>query len=645
LGIWWPASFGVLAEPIMTVRRMPWLPLAPDDFRRRCDVIDRMSAKRVGALRELANYELNDSQLLRLVRSLNKARAEEGDSPLQPFTLGLVSNTTTDFLAPALQGAGLRHGLALQTAIAPFGVTLQAAVSADFGVLPAKPDAILLALDFRAYFADYSLRDNDADIAVDGAIGQLRSLVTAFQTASRAAVLVQSIVAPPERLFGSFDRRQPGTPPWLAALFNKRLLDEILGPGVSLIDVEALATQIGLANWYDRSQYMTARLPFAAECVPLYAEHVVRVLGAIRGQGRKVLTLDLDNTLWGGVIGDDGIEGIRLGQGDPIGEAFLDVQRAALSLKRRGVLLAVCSKNDEAVALKAIREHPEMILREADFSAFQINWADKTTNLEILADRLSLGLDSFVFLDDSPFERDQVRKSAPKVLVPDLPSDPAAYARVLMTAGFFEAVTFSAEDRMRVDQYAANRRRETLAAQSRDISEFLQSLHMEATFTTGGKLGWSRFAQLINKSNQFNLTTRRYTEAEIMVMAADPSTLTMQVRLTDQFGDNGMIAALICRPENGDWVIDTWVMSCRVLGRGVEQAVLNRLVEEARAAGIRRLVGIYRPTERNGLVSEHYAKLGFASVSTGDGDRWTLDLADYGAREVPIVIKCDPDAF
>jgi FkbH-like protein len=460
--------------------------------------------------------------------------------------------------------------------------------------------------------------------------------VRAFQPASRAALIVQSIAAPPERLFGSFDRRQRGTPAWLAARFNDRLVAEILTTGVSLLDVEALATQVGLGLWYDRAQYMTARLPFTGECVPLYAEHVLRVIAAMRGRSRKVLVLDLDNTLWGGVIGDDGIDGIRLGQGDPRGEAFLDVQRAALALKQRGVLLAVCSKNDEPVARKALREHPEMLLREADFSAFQINWADKATNLEILAERLSLGLDSFVFLDDNPVERAQVRESAPQVLVPELPSDPAAYASVLMTAGFFEAVTFSEEDRIRVEHYAGNTRRETLKAQSRDLGAFLSSLRMQAIFTTSGETGWSRFAQLINKSNQFNLTARRYTEAEIATRVTDRATLTLQVRLLDQFGDNGMISAVIAVPEAEDWVLETWVMSCRVLGREVEQAVLNQIAAEARSHGIRRLIGVYRPTERNGMVREHYAKLGFVRLVAEGEDRWVLDLAQFMARDVPI---------
>jgi FkbH-like protein len=625
----------------MAIARMPWLPPPPADFRQRCDAIDGMPAGRAQALQELAGHELGERQLSRLVRSLQEVLRQEADSPLQRFVLGLVSNATTDFVATAIQGTGVRHGFALQIAAAPFGVTLQAATSGEYGLLSENPDAILLALDYRAYFPDFALFDQDADGVVDQALARLCGLTAAFQAKSSATLLVQTIVAPPERIFGSFDRRQPGTPAWLTARFNERLQTEIVRPGISLVDVEALATQVGVAAWYDRAQYMTARLPYAAEYVPLYSEHVLRVIAAIRGKGRKVLVLDLDNTLWGGVIGDDGIEGIRLGNGDPVGEAFLDVQRAALALKGRGVLLAVCSKNEEAVAMKAIREHPEMLLREKDFAAFQINWTDKASNLRILSERLSLGLDSFVFLDDNPLERDQVRKFTPTVLAPELPSDPAAYARILTIGGFFETVAFSAEDRMRSEQYAVNRRRESLAAESHDLGEYLRSLQMEVTFTTGSEHGWSRFTQLINKSNQFNLTTRRYTESEILALASDPSILTMQVRLSDQFGDNGMISALICKPLDGDWVIDTWVMSCRVLGREVERAVLNRLVEEGRAAGIRRLTGIYRKTERNGMVAGHYAKLGFQQIAAEDGERWALDLAEYTLHDVPMLVKCE----
>lgn len=626
----------------MTVPQMPWLLPAPENVRARCSEIDGMRGHRGDALRRLAGCELNDLQLARLARSLQAACACGSEKPLATFRVGIVSNATTDFIVPALQGTGVRHGFALQVTAAPFGATLQAALSSDSAVVQVNPDVVLLALDYRNYFPEFALKDTAADAAVDAAVMQLRNLIAAFQSTTRAALLVQTIVAPPERVFGSFDRQQPGTPCWLAARFNDKVAKELVAPGINLLDVEALATSLGTASWYDRAQYLTARLPFASQFVPLYAEYVLRLIAAIRGRSRKVLVLDLDNTLWGGVIGDDGIDGIQLGQGDPRGEAFLEIQRAALVLKQRGILLAVCSKNDEAVALKAIREHPEMVLRESDFSAFQINWADKATNLEILAERLSLGLDSFVFLDDNPVERSQIRQALPKVSVPELPRDPAAYARALLTGGFFEAVTFSDEDRARVDFYAANARRETLQAQSRDLDGFLRSLQMEALFTTAGETGWSRFTQLINKSNQFNLTARRYTDSEIHRLVSDRNTLTLQVRLLDQFGDNGMISAIIAVPEGPDWILETWVMSCRVLGREVEQAALNRIVVEARGRGIRRLIGIYRATERNGMVKGHYEKLGFtcAERSTTE-DRWQLEVANFVPREVPITVERD----
>jgi len=620
---------------------MPWLKKAPPDFRARCEALDQIPGDRSEAFRALASFDLNESQLTSLSRHIR--RAEGQTTSLAPFKLGLISNCTTEYIVPALQGTGARYGFALQVVAAPFGMTVQAAHAPDISAALASSDAVLLAMDYRAYFPDYSLRDGDAEAAVDAALDQLGNIISTLKGCGHAALIVQTVAAPPEKLFGSFDRCQPGTAAWLVARFNARLVTEILCPGVILLDVEAMANHVGLGHWYDRAQFMTARLPFAGDCVPLYADRVLRVIGALRGRSRKVLVLDLDNTLWGGVIGDDGVNGIRLGQGSPQGEAFLDVQRAALALKHRGILLAVCSKNTDVVALEAIRNHPEMLLRENDFSAMQINWQDKATNLEILANRLSLGLDSFVFLDDNPVERDQVRQALPSVSVPELPSDPAAYARLLMTSGLFDAVTFSDEDRIRSAQYASNAGREVLLSQSRNLDDFLRSLQMQATFTIEGDLGWSRFAQLINKSNQFNLTTRRYTEAELHPLIADPHVLTMQVRLTDRFGDNGMISAIVARPVDDSWLLDTWVMSCRVLGREVEKAVLNRIAREAKRRKIARLIGIYRPTDRNGMVKDHYSKLGFTQIiSQEKEDRWELDVATYVFQDVSISDSAEP---
>jgi FkbH-like protein len=271
-----------------------------------------------------------------------------------------------------------------------------------------------------------------------------------------------------------------------------------------------------------------------------------------------------------------------------------------------------------------------MLIREDHVAVFQANWEDKATNIASIAAELSLGLDAMVFVDDNPVERERVRQALPAVAVPELPDDPALYARTLAAAGYFEAIAFSEEDRKRAGFYQGNTRRAALLAQADGLEAYLQSLDMLIDFRPFDAVNRARIAQLINKSNQFNLTTRRYTEAEVAALEADSKVFTLQVRLTDVFGDNGMISVVICRPDSSAcWEVDTWLMSCRVLGRKVEDMVLKEIVQEARARGVGEIVGIYRPTERNGMVRDHYGKLGFKAVSVaGDGDtRWSLSTA------------------
>jgi FkbH-like protein len=351
------------------------------------------------------------------------------------------------------------------------------------------------------------------------------------------------------------------------------------------------------------------------------------VIAALRGKSRKCLVLDLDNTLWGGTIGDDGIEGITLGQGDATGEAFLEVQRTALALRDRGIVLAVSSKNDDAVARTAFAAHPDMLLRADHIAVFQANWNDKATNIAAIARELSLGIDALVFLDDNPVERNFVREALPQVAVPELPHDPALYSRTLAAAGYFETVAFSAEDRKRAEYYQDNARRVALQSNVGDLDAYLASLEMRISFRPFDEEGRARIAQLINKSNQFNLTTRRYSEAEVAGIEADPEVLSLQVRLVDRFGDNGMIGVVVARPRDAETLeIDTWLMSCRVLGRRVEHAVLREIVLQARARGVSKLIGVYLPTAKNAMVAEHYAKLGFALVARAESGASTWEL-------------------
>ena len=337
------------------------------------------------------------------------------------------------------------------------------------------------------------------------------------------------------------------------------------------------------------------------------------------------------------MIGDDGVDGIALGQGSAAGEAFVAIQQAALALRDRGIILAVCSKNDDDVARQPFRDHPDMVLMESDIAAFVANWGDKATNLRAIAAALNIGIDALVFLDDNPVERAQVRRELPMVAVPELPADPALYPRALLAGGWFEATAFAQEDRQRADQYRANAERAAFAGTS-DMAGYLASLDMVADFRPFDPVNRARIAQLINKSNQFNLTTRRYTEAQVAALEADPAKVTIQVRLTDRFGDNGMISVVIV--DAGTWKIDTWLMSCRVLGRRMEEVVLDQVVRAARAGGATALTGRYIPSVKNKMVADHYPRLGFALVDGEPGGEtvWRLDLAAYAAPDLPMRI-------
>jgi FkbH-like protein len=332
-----------------------------------------------------------------------------------------------------------------------------------------------------------------------------------------------------------------------------------------------------------------------------------------------------------------------MAEGDPAGEAYRSVQKAALELRRRGVLLAVCSKNDDHVARLPFREHPEMILREKDISVFQANWQDKPSNIRAIARELSLGLESMVFLDDNPAERALVREILPEVAVPELPEDPAFYARTLAAGGYFEAISFSSEDVHRAQFYADNARRGELIVQTGDMESYLRSLDMELSLRPFDKTGRARIVQLISKSNQYNLTTKRYTEVQVAQMEKEEKYFTLQVRLSDVFGDNGMISVVICAEDvPREWRVDTWLMSCRVLGRRVETAILNNILHHARERGIRKLVGTYIPTERNRLVEDHYSKLGFQKIEERE-DRsavYELEVTD-ACVEVPMKVFCE----
>lgn len=618
--------------------RLQWLPPAPEDFAARVRALGHSDVSLGRELQALANHGLDQSQLTRLARAMTKQRVDGASlAPLTPFRLAILSNATIDFLVPALVATAARHGIALEVIQPSYDQVAQEALTPDSRVNRAQPDAVLFALDYRALPLRLALGDADAaDTSVRGALGYLETLRNGIQANTQAICIFQSFAPPPEALFGSLDRALPGTLRHTLDAVNRELAASCLANGDVLLDVAAVAETVGLPNWHDAQLWNMGKLPFANDLIPLYADHVARVVAAIRGKSRRVLILDLDNTVWGGVIGDDGVEGIRIAQGDAIGEAHLAVQRMALELRQRGIVLAVSSKNTDEVARAPFLHHPEMLLKLDHLAVFQANWNDKATNIQAIADELSLGLDAMVFLDDNPVERGLVRRLLPQVAVPELPEEPAFYARTLAAAGYFEAVAFAAEDLKRAGFYQDNARRANLQQQVGGVDAYLASLDMTITFQPFDATGRARIVQLINKSNQYNLTTRRYTDPEVAALEHDPDVFTLQVRLADTFGDNGMISVVICRAgDQAAWDIDTWLMSCRVLGRRVEHMVLREILEHARAAGIRTLRGSYIPTERNHLVADHYARLGFAKTRD---DHWELAVDGAEPEAAPMKV-------
>ena len=482
------------------------------------------------------------------------------------------------------------------------------------------PQFVLFSITARDTIAGVPLTATSDEVneTIARSIDELRLLWRKARETFNATIIQQTFLDITEPVFGSYDRLVPGAPTQVIKQLNDQLSKAAAQDSALLLDIARASERDGIDAWFDTGNWLHGKLEIAPEAAVPFGEMVARIVAAQRGLSKKCLVFDLDNTLWGGVIGDDGLEGLVLGEGSAVGEAHLALQRYAKQLKERGVILAVCSKNDPAIAEAAFRDHPEMLLRRSDISAFLANWDDKAENLKAIATQLNIGLDSLVFVDDNPVERARIRQSLPMVAVPELPKDIANYVRCLADAGYFETVAFTSEDRQRTEQYAANAEREAYRKISGSMDDFLRGLQMSVVFGQFRTADLVRVTQLFNKTNQFNTTTRRYTSEEVANFAAGNETMTLQFRLLDKYGDNGLVSAMILQPNPNlpeVFEIDNWVMSCRVFGRQLEFEALNIAVEQARRRGIKAFHAAYIPTSKNGVISELYPSLGFSPVS------------------------------
>lgn len=600
--------------------------------------------ERLNTLARLSQPQLGFLESIQVDNALRQT-ANEDVPGFARVRLAVLSSCTIDHLLPAIRVAGLRRGMRFEVYKSGFGQYRQDILAPDTPLKAFAPEIILLSLTAREVLAQVppSASAEEAERVLMQALEELRSLWRTARNSLNALVVQQTFLDVYEPLFGSYDRLAPTAPTRLVARLNERLAEFAAQDRVLLLDVSRASARDGIAVWFDIARWLQGKIEIAPRAAPIYGELLSRVISAQRGQSKKCLVLDLDNTLWGGVIGDDGLEGIVIGEGSALGEAHLALQRYAKALKERGIILAVCSKNEAAVAESAFRDHPDMVLRRSDIAAFVANWEDKAQNLKVIAQQLNIGLDSLVFVDDNPVERARVRESLPMVAVPELASDPALYVNCIAESGYFEAVSFTSEDRDRADQYAANVQRDVLRGSSDGVQTFLSDLDMQLEFGKVTPVDLARASQLVNKTNQFNMTTRRYSTEEVARFADSPENLVLQFRLRDRFGDNGLVSVMIMRSAPDDvetMELDTWVMSCRVFGRQLEFEAMNIAVELARDRGVRAFGADYIPTEKNGVVRSLYETLGFTrqdGLSRPLGStRWFLRLEDYLSHKTYI---------
>jgi FkbH-like protein len=446
----------------------------------------------------------------------------------------------------------------------------------------------------------------DPDAAAASKIAQFQPLWQHCRQTLGATVIQCNFEIPEVDPLGHLSASLPGGLASILLQINR----EIARHGTAILDVDRIAALHGKQRWNDEALWQAAKQYPSTTAIPLLMRHASALIRASLGLSSKCLVLDLDNTLWGGVVGEDGVNGIRLG-GTPAGESFVAFQRYVQALQRRGVILAVCSKNNETDAKAPFLEHPEMVLKLEDIALFAANWESKDKNLRDIAAALNIGLDSIVFLDDNPVERNLIRSLIPEIEVPELPPDPADYATALHRSLCFEAWTLTDDDRNRAASYRQNAQRTQQLAVSGNVEEYLAGLEMQVELRPFDEANLGRIVQLINKTNQFNLTTRRITEAECLALIGRPDCYTQFMRLKDRFGDNGITGVLIAFVEDGNLRIDNWLLSCRVLGRRVEDAMLAAAMDFAAARGCEYAIGEFIPTAKNAQVSGIFETYGF----------------------------------
>lgn len=597
----------------------------------------------------LFSYPLDSTLLLRKKKSLKKNLLDNLQTNIESTlhkNIAILGGSSTQEVCDMLELFLLDCGIVPHFYQSEYNKFYEDSVFENKALKDFKPDIIYIHTSF------VNVRFDESEWTAFTQVWQ--SLSDTYQ----CAIIQNNFELPPYRIYGNLDSILPSAKTQYIHALNARFHTKIYEtPNLYIHDICYLSASLGLEKWYDFSLYARTKYALSLECIPHLAWNLSHIIKAIFGINKKALVLDLDNTLWGGVIGDDGLSGIHIGTETPLAESYTLFQKYIKDLKDRGIMLSVCSKNEYENAKNGFT-HPSSILRFDDFMSFQANWNLKSENIKVIAKELNIGLNTLVFIDDNPTERHLVSQSLPSVAVPEshnqqIDRDSQAVPQMLGVDvldfiphidknGYFESISVSQEDLERNSYYTQNKARDEALSAFTNYNEFLQSLAMKAQIIPFSPLFMERIAQLTNKTNQFNLTTKRYTQATLESIAKDSSFITLQGRLKDKFGDNGLIALLIARIEDETAHIDLWLMSCRVLKRTMEYAMLDTLIKHAKSKGVKTLIGYYYKTQKNAMVADLYSDFGFSlKAQNGDDSIWQLDIDKYKPKAYFIGVNDD----
>ena len=562
---------------------------------------------------------------------------------LPKVKLALVGDTATQLLVTAIRGMGVEYGYNMEVYEAEYNQVERQFFDMSSELYQFDADFIVLFLSTHKLCERHSqLPESDQAELAKERVAFVESICQ-IPALEGKKILCFNYPEIDDTVFGNYANKVRSSFTFQLRQLNYELMElATRTPNLQICDIASLQNKFGRDMMFASNIYVSTEMVLSIDSLPYVAGRILDIVCAVKGQFKKCLIVDLDNTIWGGVIGDDGLEGIRLGHGLGIGKAFTEFQMWIKKLKQRGIIICVVSKNNEDIAKEPFEKHPDMVLKLDDIAVFMANWETKVDNIRTIQSILNIGFDSMVFLDDNPFERQMVKENIPGITVPELPVDPGDYLEYLYSQNLFETASYSHADKDRTQQYQVEAKRVTLSKTFTNEADFLKSLDMRSTVEGFTKFNIPRVAQLSQRSNQFNLRTVRYNEADVAAMAKNPDIIDLSFTLEDKFGDNGLVAVVILKPSKMDkdtLFIDTWLMSCRVLKRGLENFVLNTIVERAREAGYQRIVGEYLPTAKNKMVELHYPSLGFRKCEEADTDLYELDINRYQPRECFIMNK------